>query len=97
MYNQALPGAVTMTDREMIVTAAPYNFSTNSIRKFAGKFVWSINGGSVTSTNNSTEKLLIRSPDGVKGTSQVSVRIESGVKLLQTATAKTTISFNNEQ
>jgi hypothetical protein len=93
LYNTALSTSYKIPEKELVLNAVPYYFSTNDNHQFAGDFIWNVNGSNVVTTNNGTERLLIRTPDGVTGNSMISLQTTSSKKLLQSANNQISISY----
>lgn len=89
-YNKPLGGTTALTKKEISLSAEPYYFSNERGEAYSLKYVWSVNGSTVS---NYGRTITLRNDKGVEGTSFVSLTMRGIVQTFQTATRDLNLTF----
>ena len=94
LYNTAVSTVGINTQKEVSVLAVPFGFdkALNSLADLV--LDWSINGTS-NSDLDSSNNVVLRSPDNSSGSSDIAININSKNELLQSTSGSFTVNFNN--
>ncbi len=89
-------GAILSSSREINVIGEPYFFGTTDSHDTSLTYNWSINGNSIDSDTTQTTRVF-REPDGVVGTSNISLSVTNTNQILQSAQYAFNLIFGKTQ
>jgi len=94
-FDQALPGAVSLTGREITVQAVPYFFSNESLSDGSLSYNWTLNNQTTTGPDAASGILTLRQSGEGSGEALLGVSLQNidSSKLLQAAEATLRIVF----
>ncbi len=90
LNNHPLGGKITLTKKEVTVTAEPYFFSNESSGSPWISYVWSLNGTSIT---NPGRTVTLRNEQASVGASELALVMRNTKLLFQSASRSLTINF----
>lgn len=95
LYDTALPGAISLSAKEITLQAAPYFFANSSLRSGALVYNWTLNGEDSTGPNSAKGMLTLRQAGSGQGAAAVGVTLQNNDsdKFVQTATAALQLVF----
>lgn len=95
LLDNALPGSVTLTGKEVTLEATPYFFSNDSLANGGLSYAWTLNGQSTTGPDAQKGVLTLRQTGQGSGSATVGVSLQNSDanKFLQTASAALQIVF----
>ncbi len=89
-YNRPLDTSLTLTKKELTVTAEPYFFSNESEGGQRINYSWSLNGDRVSTTGRT---ITLRNEDGSTGASLLALSMRNTKLLFQSANKSLTVNF----
>jgi len=97
LYDAALPGAISLTGREITVQAEPFYFSTGAQRSGNIPFAWTLNGASTSGPDSARGIITLRQSGSGEGEAQLGVSIQNLVPdhFVQTASANLRLVFGS--
>lgn len=84
LFNKTLRGTVSTTRNDFEVLAMPFAFSLKNIESGELVYQWTVGGKSVP-TSGIKHRLTVQFPQGVTGSVPITTKIESALKLFQSA------------
>ncbi len=92
-FQKALRDAIRLdASKELTVLGVPFFFGTTGLSDPNLSYKWSINGSPINNGSNSGTQVF-RQSEGTSGTSNISLSIESGNKILQSASGSFNLTF----
>ncbi len=96
-FHEALADGAVFEDRETVLRAEPYFFSTYDLNRSSLSYDWSVGGVSVPSHWSNPGDLAIDVPEGTTGNTAVSLSITSPEYILQAFSETLSIIFGETQ
>ncbi len=95
LFDQALPGAVSLSGAELTLSAQPYYFANESFLQKTLVYTWTLGGQAVSGPDADQGVLTLRQSGSGKGQSSLSVELQNTdtYKFFQTAAVKLQILF----
>ena len=94
-FQNALSGEVALLDsKEITVVGVPFFFGTRDLYAPELSYKWSVNGVSIDEDTTQTTRVF-RQPEGIGGTSNISLSVENSDKILQFASSNFNLNFSN--
>lgn len=96
LYENALNGNVTFSEKELEVRAEPYFFSLDDVNSDKLRYLWRINGRDISvPLNEQRNEMIFRQEGEESGTAEISLFVSNGnlSKILQEARNKVFIMF----
>lgn len=90
LYNKPLDSEISLSGKEVSVSASPYFFSNEREINQSHKYIWSVNN---SVAKNYGRDITLRNDNGVKGSSVLSLSMRGVVQNYQTAEKKLQINF----
>ncbi|MEK7120822.1 MAG: hypothetical protein AAB840_01905, partial [Patescibacteria group bacterium] len=90
MFNEALSGNTTLSRSEISLVGYPYFFGDDNFASSKLLYSWMINRSSATSKTN---EIVLRAPEKIIGTSNISMEVENAKEIMQSASSKIGIIF----
>ncbi len=92
LFNKAIINQINLgSQRESAVIATPYGFNVSPTGNVS--YEWTING-SIRSDLLKNQSIIIRSPEGTTGSSNISLKVKNSRNILQTAIGGFNVSFS---
>ena len=86
LYNEAVGANVNLLHNQLKVLSAPYGFDTSTATAGSLSYSWTVNDTSHDELASSTS-IILATPSGSSGTSDIGLTIQNSNQILQTATA----------
>jgi hypothetical protein len=86
LYNEAVGANVNLLHNQLKVLSAPYGFDTSTATAGSLSYSWTVNDTSHDELASSTS-IILATPSGISGTSDIGLTIQNSNQILQTATA----------
>ncbi|TSC69139.1 MAG: hypothetical protein G01um101456_338, partial [Parcubacteria group bacterium Gr01-1014_56] len=95
LFDQALPGVVSLAGSELTLSAQPYHFANESFLQKTLTYAWLLDGKAVSGPNAGSGVLTLRQSGAGQGQSSLSVELQNTdtYKFFQIATKKIRILF----
>jgi len=93
-YEEALPARLSLLNKEIHITAAPYFFSVENAKKQGISFTWLIDGREVPGTPTDRSALVVRAPENARSVSDIVLQAVSTKRLLQSMEANFSARFD---
>lgn len=90
LYNKTLSSTITLSKKELSLSAEPYFFSPNRAENVYSNYSWALNGARVA---NVTHLLTLRNDSGKPGTSKLSLSVNGVTETFQSASKSMIINF----
>lgn len=94
LFDQTLPGVVSLLGQELTLFAQPYYFSNESFGKTLS-YAWTLNGEEVTGSDTERGMLTLRQSGAGEGQSSIGLKLENSddYKFIQNAAAELIVVF----
>ena len=89
-YNRPIGDTITLSGRELSLSAEPFFFSNSSPDENAFRYTWTINGSKLPNTGR---VITLQNTEGKAGTSKISFAIQGLTKTFQAGSRSSTINF----
>lgn len=98
LFDQALPGAISLTGREITLQAVPYFFANESLGNNSLAYAWTLNNNTTSGPDSASGILTLRQSGEGGGEARVGVSLQNSdsSKLLQAAEATLRIVFGTQ-
>lgn len=90
LYNKTFSSPITLSKKELSLSAEPYFFSPNRAENVYSNYFWTLNG---TRVANATHLLTLRNDSGNPGTSKLSLSVNGVKETFQNASKSVIINF----
>ncbi|MBC8464917.1 MAG: hypothetical protein H8D63_00880 [Parcubacteria group bacterium] len=96
-FNEALVNGILLRERETVIRAEPYFFSTDNHNRSSLSYDWSVGGRHVSSHWNNPGDLAIDVPEGTTGNTALSLSVTYTDRMLQSLKETLSITFGDTE
>ncbi len=92
-YNRPIGQNLTLSKKELSLSAEPFFFSNSSPEENAFRYSWSVNGRGI---EDSGRIITFRNEKGTAGTSQISFKVQGLIKTFQAGSRSSNLNFTED-